>query len=531
MNKCISFDKSIKKHTKYTKYNVYKFIEEMNYDDVFGDNLGKKQNKDQDNKDLNEQQKQYIEILKAKYKMSRINNVLENSQQKSENFEVLKNSGFTFKDVGGYENVKVELLQIVELLDDYLKYESYNIRTPKGVILEGPPGNGKTLLVKGLAGEINSSYISVSGSSFQEKYVGVGASRIRELFDLANKNKPCMIFIDEIDAVGRKRTSDDSGSASERDNTLNELLVALDGFKSSSGIFLIGATNRIDLLDPALIRPGRIDKKIYIGMPDKSTRKEIIQIHIKGKPTDITVNIDNLVDIFSGLSGAEIENTLNEAILFAIRNDKTFMTIKDIEYVLSRLNVGWQPNEHIYSSEMIDTIAIHEMGHAIVGLLCKNHKKLSKVCINLYSPRTPGYTIFEHTDLDNNIYKKEALFSHLMVLLGGRIAEEVFFGVSISTGASSDIDEAYKLAEKMIIHYGMGRKTIYPHLSDKSKEIIDEEINSLLTDAYNKAYFIVSNTKEFILECSKILIKTKELKAETIHELLKKNKYNYIWRL
>ena len=445
-------------------------------------------------------------------------------KQKSENFQVIKKYHVKFNDIGGYEKIKQELLQCVDILVNYTKYASYNVRIPKGLILEGPPGNGKTLLAKGFAGEANVGFIAVSGSEFQEKYVGVGSARVRELFALAKKNSPCVIFIDEIDAIGRHRSGQEEAS-SERDNTLNELLVALDGFKTNSGVFLIGATNRIDLLDPALIRPGRIDKKIYIGVPDASTREAIVKIHINGKPHDNTIIINDLVDLTMGLSGAQIENLLNEAMLNALREDRTQMVSKDIDHILNKMMAGWQSTEHEFTRDIIDHIAIHEMGHAVVGLLSKHHAKMTKVIINLSSPQSPGYTVFETST--SSIYTREALFEHLAILLAGRIAEEMCCDVTVTTGAINDFQEAFKLAEKMIIYYGMGKNVIYPSSSEKYKEIIDTEVINLINDAYLYSQFIIQNSVELIVEGAEILKRDKILNASTLIDIIDK-KYKSI---
>ena len=449
----------------------------------------------------------------------------ETTEKKSKNFEVIKNYKVFFKDVGGYENVKRELEQCIDILRNYQKYAKYNVRIPKGLILEGPPGTGKTLLAKALAGESECNFISVSGSDFQEKYVGVGPTRIKELFGLAKKNIPCVIFIDEIDALGRKRSSDGESSSNERDNTLNALLVELDGFKNNTGIFLVAATNRIDLLDNALTRPGRIDKKIYIGLPDSTTREAIINIHIKGKPYCDSIGLSELVEVTEGLSGAQIENLLNEAMLNALRLNHTQFCYKDFDYVMNKMIAGWQPTEHEFTSDIIDHIAIHEMGHAIVGLISKYHSKMSKVVINLSSPKSPGYTVFKSST--SNIYTREALFEHLMILLSGRIAEEVFYNVSVTTGAINDFEEALKLAERMVVYYGMGSNIIYPSSSEKYKELIDNEVIELINNAYNYAYIIIENCKDLIYETSEILKKDKLLKAEKIEELINE-KYKYI---
>jgi cell division protease FtsH len=447
-------------------------------------------------------------------------NSKKDKKSKSDNFEVVDTYNLKFKDVGGYNNVKEELKQCVDLLKNFTKYSKYNVRVPKGLILEGPPGTGKTLLSKALAGEAGCGFIAVAGSDFQEKYVGVGSTRIKELFKLANDNKPCIIFIDEIDALGRKRSSDGETSSSERDATLNALLVELDGFKNNTGIFLVSATNRIDLLDAALTRPGRIDKKIFIGLPDKETRNAILNIHIKGKPHDNSIKKYELVEMTEGLTGAQIENLLNEAMLNALRSNREMFTIKDFDLVFNKMIVGWQPNEHKFTTDIIDHIAIHEMGHAIVGILSKHHSKMTKVVINFSSPRSPGYTVFETST--SNIYTRESLFEHLMILLAGRIAEEIFYGTSVTTGALNDFEEALKLSEKMVIYYGMGTNVIYPSSSDKYKEMIDNDVIELINKAYEYAETILKKSTSLIKETSDILKKDKFLTSDNLVNLINK---------
>lgn len=438
--------------------------------------------------------------------------------RKSENFEVIDGCEITFNDVGGYDYIKLELDQCVDLLKNHTKYSKYNIRVPKGLIFEGPPGNGKTLLAKALAGEAKTGFIAVSGSEFQDKYVGVGSARVRELFALAKKNVPCIIFIDEIDALGRSRGSDNEMASAERDNTLNELLVSLDGFKNSSGVFVIGATNRADLLDKALLRPGRIDKRIFIANPDEKTRRAIIQIHSQGKPRVSSINIEDLVELTAGFSGAQIENVLNEAMLNALRYDRTAFTLEDIDVVINKVLAGWQPNEHQFTSDIIDHIAVHELGHAILGLLSKHHAKMSKVIINLYSPKSPAYTVFESAS--SSIYTREGLFEHLMILLGGRIAEEIIYGVSVTTGAINDFKEAKELAEKMITYYGLGKHVIYPDTSEKYRQKIDDDVADIINEAYDLAKFLLEKAEKMIIEGSILLKNEKTVKAEKLIEMM-----------
>ena len=448
-------------------------------------------------------------------------------QPSSEHFNLVDTHNISFKDIGGYHSVKEELMQIADILVNYSKYSPYNVRTPKGLILEGPPGNGKTLIAKAFSGEINTSFIQVSGSEFQEKYVGVGPARIRELFELAEQNTPCIIFIDEIDAVGRARSTDQDVSASERDNTLNQLLVKLDGFKKTNGVFIIAATNRMDLLDPALLRPGRVDKKIHIGNPDADTRKEIIDIHLVGKSIADNIDNDKLIEMTSGNSGAEIENIINEAMLTALRDNRKSIAMSDIESVYTRTIAGYQITKNIFSKQILDQIAIHELGHAITGFLLPKHSNPAKVHLNEWSPKSPGYTIFNIKEIDTNIYTREQLFSQLVVLLAGRAAEEVFYNTSVTTGATKDISQSYKLAETMVLHYGLGSKQFFPRTSDKYKSYVDDEIYSLNTLAYDKAKYILTESKELVRELAEKLVKDGVLTGDSI-ELKIYRKYRHL---
>ena len=437
----------------------------------------------------------------------------------SENFQLITNSSYNFNNIGGYQLIKEELMQCADILINYTKYAKYNVRIPKGIILEGPPGNGKTLMAKCFSGEINIGFIPVSGAQFQEKFVGVGASRVRELFDLATKNVPCIIFIDELDALGRKRSSDQN-SNTEHDSTLNELLVNLDGFKSANGIFIIGATNRVDLLDTALTRPGRIDKKIYIGNPDEQTRKSILEIHVVNKPIEPSITMDYLVEMTNGFSGAQIENLLNEAMLYVLRQNRFQIEKTDINMIANRILVGFQSTKNQLSEDVIYQVAVHEIGHALIGLFTK-HRKLIKITINLFSPKTLGFTLFEPSS--STIQTKEQLINEIMVLLGGRIAEEIMFkNMNISSGASHDIQEVKKIAEQMIVHLGMGDKIV---ISNQNK--INDEIDNLILLAYDRAKILLSNAEPVIKDAAKLLTITHELTPDMITNLIT-NKYPYI---
>ena len=447
------------------------------------------------------------------------------NNKKSKNFELIFNKDFNFTNIGGYNTIKTELLQCADILVNYTKYEKYNVRTPKGLILEGPPGNGKTILTKAFSGEIKIGFIPVSGSQFQEMYVGVGASRVRELFEFAKENKPCIVFIDEIDAIGRKRSTDSESSTSERDSTLNELLVALDGFKNTNGVFVIAATNRIDLLDSALIRPGRIDKKIYIGNPDRKTRKEILNIHLKGKPHNENLQIEKLVELTNGFSGAEIENLLNEAMLLALRDDRQQIDKHDVEMISNRILTGWQISENKLSQEMINQIAIHEIGHALISIFT-GYKKIIKVTINLWSPKALGFTLFDES-VDHIISTKENMIKEIMVLLGGRVAEEIFYGEKISSGAVDDFHRVKNIIQKMVLDYGMSTNLFLPYNSDKYREKIDIEIEEIFNQAYKETKYLLTNSKQLVKDCANLLIIENEITEDQIRNKIN-GVYNYL---
>ena len=453
---------------------------------------------------------------------------IQNKNPRSENFEVLTMTDFNFSNVGGYDNIKEELSQCLDLLTNSSKYAKYNVRIPKGIIMEGPPGNGKTMLAKAFAGEAGAKFIAVSGAEFADKYVGVGPSRMRELFKLARDNIPCIVFIDEIDAVGRKRSSVDA-SASERDNTLNELLIQIDGFKTVPGVLIMGATNRIDLLDNALLRDGRIDKKIYVNMPDEKTRAAILDIHIRGKPHTSDINIPDLVEQTSGFSGAQLENLLNEAMLRALRENREEFTQSDVEFVLQKMLMGWQPSDHALSDELVMQIAIHEMGHAVIGMIARHYANVSKVVINLSSPRTPGVTSFDTRADISLLPSRNALYEYLMIIMGGRVAELEFYGGMVSTGASHDIEEIKHLAENWVLKYGMGDQIMYPVLSEQSRGIVDEEVSYLIQSAEWATMAVIHECREFIEECAERLVEQRLLKGIQLYELLFSDKYSELY--
>lgn len=431
------------------------------------------------------------------------------ASEKSENFQVTRSTS-TFAQVGGYDLVKQELMQCADLLTDPEKYAKYNVRVPRGILLEGPPGNGKTLLAKCFSGEIQVGFIAVSGSQFQEKYVGVGPARIRELFELAKKNTPCIIFMDELDSIGKKRS--DTPQHAEQDSTLNELLVQLDGFNAADGVFLIGATNRADLLDSALTRPGRIDKLVYVGLPDDPTRRHILDIHQKGKP--LNVSLDDLVDMSQGFSAAQLENLLNEATLLTLRQGRTLVLKEDLERVSNRILGGYQSTKVNLTQAEIYQVAVHEMGHALTGFM--KERPFVKVCIHLWSPKTLGFTQFAAGG--SPLMSRKELFIDLMILLGGRVAEELVLG-ECSSGASKDLEEAHRLAENMVLKFGMGYELFLPHTSDKYREEVDREIAVLLKDAHQQTRALLAGIAPWLKTCAATLAQTHEIRYKDLRRM------------
>ena len=415
----------------------------------------------------------------------------------------------TFADVAGADEEKEELREIVEFLKNPNKYNSLGARIPKGVLLVGPPGTGKTLLARAVAGEAGVPFFSISGSDFVEMFVGVGASRVRDLFDKAKKNHPCIIFIDEIDAVGRQRGAGLGGGHDEREQTLNQLLVEMDGFGANEGVIMIAATTRPDILDPALMRPGRFDRQVMVGYPDIKGREEILRVHAKGKPLAPDVVLSTIAKSTAGFTGADLENLLNEAALLAARKNHRAITMEEIEEATIKVVVGTEKKSRVMSEKEKKLTAYHEAGHAIATYYCKTQDPVHQISI---IPRgmAGGYTM--HLPTEDRSYKsRDEMREELVVLLGGRVAEALVLD-DISTGASNDIERATKIARAMVTKYGMSEK-LGPitygsddsnpflgkemgHISNYSEQTaseIDEEIQSIISTAYQKTEKILTD--------------------------------------
>lgn len=446
-----------------------------------------------------------------------------------------------FKDVAGAEEEKQELVEVVEFLKDPRKFSAIGARIPKGVLLVGPPGTGKTLLARAVAGEAGVPFFSISGSDFVEMFVGVGASRVRDLFENAKKNAPCIIFIDEIDAVGRQRGAGLGGGHDEREQTLNQLLVEMDGFSSNEGIIIIAATNRADILDPALLRPGRFDRQILVGRPDVKGREDILKVHSRNKPLEDDVDLKAIAARTPGFSGADLENLLNEAALVAARHDKKKISMLEVEEAIDRVIAGPAKKSRVISEKEKKIVAWHEAGHTVVGVKLENADMVHKVTI-VPRGQAGGYAVMLPKE-DRYFMTKPELLDKIVGLLGGRVAEEITFG-EVSTGAHNDFQRATSIARKMVTEYGMSDK-LGPmqfgqssggqvflgrdiqneqNYSDKIAYEIDLEVQRLIKESYERCKQILLENRESLDLVAETLLELETLDAEQIKSLINEGK-------
>ena len=442
----------------------------------------------------------------------------------------------TFAQVAGLKEEKEELEEIVDFLKEPGKYTGVGARIPKGVLLEGPPGTGKTLLAKAVAGEAGVPFFSISGSDFVEMFVGVGASRVRDLFEEAKHNAPCIVFIDEIDAVARRRGTGMGGGHDEREQTLNQLLVEMDGFGVNEGIIVMAATNRVDILDPAILRPGRFDRKVAVGTPDVGGREEILKVHAKNKPLGDDVNLQQLAQTTAGFTGADLENLLNEAAIIAAKENRSFIANKDVKRAFIKVGIGAEKKSRIISDKEKKITAYHEAGHAILFHVLPDVGPVYSVSIIPTGVGAAGYTM-PLPEKDEMFATKSRMLQDIMVSLGGRIAEEIIFG-DITTGASSDIKKATKTARRMVTRYGMSDNIgvicydddddevfigkDLAHAKAHSEEIsgeIDKEVKRIIDDCYTKAKDIIMQHENVLHSCAKLLLEKEKINREEFEAL------------
>ncbi len=449
------------------------------------------------------------------------------------------NSNVTFKNVAGLKEEKEELEEMVDFLRNPQKYTDLGARTPKGVILVGPPGTGKTLLAKAVAGEAGVPFFSISGSDFVEMFVGVGASRVRDLFEEAKKNAPCIIFIDEIDAVARRRGSGMGGGHDEREQTLNQLLVEMDGFGVNEGIIVMAATNRVDILDPAILRPGRFDRKVAVGTPDVKGREEILQVHAKEKPLGEDVDLGKVAKTTSGFTGADLENLMNEAAISAAKNNRPFIMQSDVEESFIKVGIGAEKHSKVISEKEKKITAYHEAGHAILFHVLSEVGPVHTVSIIPTGVGAAGYTMPLPSE-DQLFNTKNKMIQEIMVSLGGRIAEEITFG-DVTTGASQDIKQASRVARAMVTRFGMSDKigmidyadndgeifvgrdlTQARTYGDKTADLIDKEVKSIIDDCYMEAKRIIEEHRGVLESCCQLLIEKEKIGREDFEALFDK---------
>ncbi len=441
-----------------------------------------------------------------------------------------------FTDVAGAEEEKVELAEIVEFLRQPKKFSDLGARIPKGVLLVGPPGTGKTLFAKAVAGEAGVPFFSVSGSDFVEMYVGVGASRVRDLFDMAKKNQPCIIFVDEIDAVGRHRGAGLGGGNDEREQTLNQILVQMDGFESNEGVIVMAATNRADILDPALLRPGRFDRQIYVNLPDVKGREQILKVHARNKPLAPDVNFKTVARITAGFSGADLANLLNEAAILAARAGKRFIENVDLYEGVNKVLMGPQKKSRVVTESDKRITAYHEAGHAIIAKLCPNCDPVQEVSI-IPRGNAAGYTM-TRPDNDDSHMTRNKINDFICMALGGRVAEELVIK-DITTGASNDLERVTEMAKRMVTEWGMSDKlglvtygsnsqTVFlgkdmeyhNSYSDETAQTIDEEIHSIIETAHTRATQLLTDNRSILDNMARVLIERETIYAEEVEMLM-----------
>ena len=450
--------------------------------------------------------------------------------------KLVEESKATFKDVAGLTEEKEEVQELIDFLKNPKKFTSMGARIPKGVLLVGPPGTGKTLLARAVAGEAKVPFYYISGSDFVELFVGIGASRVRDMFRQAKMNAPCLIFIDEIDAVGRQRGTGLGGGHDEREQTLNQLLTEMDGFGANEGIIIIAATNRPDVLDPALLRPGRFDRQVTVSLPDKNARLEILKVHAKNKTLAKNITLEYLAKRTPGFSGADLENLLNEAALLAVRRNKKEITMAEIDEATDRVLMGPAKVTKKYTDKEKKLVAFHEAGHAVMGLKLDGANEVQKITI-IPRGHAGGYTMMTPKEESFN-YTKNELLESICGLLGGRVAEEVTFG-EITTGAHDDFKKATKIARSMVTEYGMsslgpmmleepdgntflGRDyTKNRNISDTVAHEIDEEMRSIIEDCYQKTKKIITENKDLLSLIANTLLEEETITKEEIDYLVK----------
>ena len=447
-----------------------------------------------------------------------------------------KETGVTFKDVAGQDEAKESLQEVVDFLENPGKYTTIGAKLPKGALLVGPPGTGKTLLAKAVAGEAHVPFFSISGSDFVEMFVGVGASRVRDLFEEGKKHAPCIIFIDEIDAVARQRGTGMGGGHDEREQTLNQLLVEMDGFGVNEGIIVMAATNRVDILDPAILRPGRFDRKVAVGRPDVKGREEILKVHAKDKPLGEDVNLAQIAQTTAGFTGADLENLLNEAAIMAARSGRSYITQPDIKHAFIKVGIGAEKRSKVISEKEKKITAYHEAGHAILFHVLPDMDPVYTISIIPTGMGAAGYTM-PLPENDEMFNTKGKMLQDITTLLGGRVAEEIIFG-DITTGASNDIKRATSTARAMVMQYGMSDKLGLITYGDDGNEVfigrdlahtrsyseevakeIDQEVHGIIDECHAKAREIISQHMDVLHKCAALLLEKEKIQRDEFEAL------------